>query len=185
MLRRSSLSAVFAALPLLACAHAPARTTTVLPVPPLSLAAAPALPATQTLDIAFGSREDTLQCALASEASGWQSVCVNALGLRVFTLAVSATGAITAERGPGVPEALDARRVLADVQLAHWPLAALEAAYAGSPWQVTEASADTRRQWLDGELVSEVHYAGEGAKARHWLVNLRQGYSLGITPGVP
>lgn len=183
MLHRS-LSALAATLLLAACGHLPVRTEA-SPLPPLALSAAPELPAAQTLDIAFGSREETLQCALADDAQGWRSACVNALGLRVFTLALTPGGDVTAERGPGVPTALDARRVLADVQLASWPLAALQAAYVGSRWQVTQASSDTRRQWLDGELVAEVHYAGPDARARHWLINLRQGYSLGITPVVP
>lgn len=184
MPRRLLLVVPVAALSLAACAQLPPRTAAA-PLPPLALTAAPSLPAAQTLDIAFGSREETLQCAQAHDLQGWRSVCISPLGLRVFTLALTPAGQVTAERGPGVPTALDARLVLADVQLASWPLDALETAYAGSRWQVTQASADTRRQWFDGELVAEVHYAGQGPRARHWLVNLKQGYSLGITPVAP
>jgi hypothetical protein len=137
---------------------------------------------TQTLEIAFADRSERLQCALSGEATRWRSVCINALGLRVFTLALTADGQVTAERGAGVPAVLDAHRVLADVQLATWPLAALQAAYAGSRWRVAAVGTDTRRQYLDDRLVAEVHYAGDGAQGRHWLVNLRQGYTLGVRP---
>ena len=174
------LTTVCAVALLCGCAHAP--TAAGLELPPLAGPAAFALPAVQTLEIALGSREERLQCALVNAEQGFQSICVNPLGMRVFTLGLGHDGTVTAERGPGVPEALDARRVLADVQLAGWPLAALEAAYAGSRWRVTQPTPDTRRQWLDDELVSEVHYAGTDARARHWLVNLRQRYTLGIRP---
>lgn len=174
------LSTVCAVALLCGCALVPAASAPELP--PLAGPATFALPAAQTLEIAFGNREERLQCALVNAAGSFQSICVNPLGLRVFTLGLGRDGTVTAERGPGVPEALDARRVLADVQLAAWPLTALEAAYAGSRWRVTQASPDTRRQWLDDELVAEVHYAGADARARHWLVNLRQRYTLGIRP---
>lgn len=181
---RHLLNVLAAALSLAACAQAPMRAEG-LPLPPLAAFAVLEVPAAQALEIAFGSREESLQCALASDAKRWQSICVNPLGFRVFTLGLDAAGNITAERGPGVPEALDPRRVLADVQLAAWPLPALEAAYSDSGWQVTQAAPDTRRQWFEGALVAEVHYAGAGPKGRHWLVNLQQGYSLGIAPLAP
>lgn len=136
----------------------------------------------QTLSAVFGERELTLSCGFSAEAaSGWRTVCVNPLGLRVFTLGMAADGTLTAERGQGVPEQLDPARIAADVQLAYWPLPALEAAYANTRWRVTQPAPDTRRLWLDQRVVAEVHYGDTNPwNGRLWLVNLRSGYVLAI-----
>lgn len=180
-------SLVACALLLASCAtapepvSAPAQSTELLP--PL----ASGLPnvssqISQTLSAVFGERELTLSCGFSADAvTGWRTVCVNPLGLRVFTLGAAANGTLTAERGPGVPEQLDPARIAADVQLAYWPLSALEAAYANTRWRVTQPAPDTRRLWLDQRVVAEVHYADVNPwNGRLWLVNLRYGYVLAI-----
>lgn len=170
------------ALCLSACAQLPVIPAVSAALPPL----AQGLPAvsgqiSQTLSAVFGERELTLACGFSVTAIDWHTVCVNPLGLRVFTLGVAADGSVTAERGAGVPEQLDAHRVLADIQLAYWPLSALQTAYSGSGWRVTEPAPDTRRLWLDQRVVAEVHYAAASPwNGRLWLVNLRNGYALGI-----
>lgn len=180
-----SLRLAACALWLTGCAVAPQQAATPEPdaLPPL----ARSLPAfagqvSQTLAAVFGERELTLSCGFsAGEQTGWRTVCVNPLGLRVFTLGVAGDGALTAERGPGVPEQLDPARIAADVQLAYWPLAALETAYANSRWRVTQPAPDTRRLWLDRRVVAEVHYGDVNPwNGRLWLVNLRYGYVLAI-----
>ncbi len=179
------------ALLLAACAQLPATPPATQALPPLARGLPP-VPGqiSQTLSAVFGEREATLACGLSVTEGGWNTVCVNPLGLRVFTLGVAADGSVTAERGAAVPLQLDPRRVLADVQLAYWPLAALQAAYLGTGWRVTEPEPDTRRLWLDERVVAEVHYAGSSPwNGRLWLVNLRDGYALGIrsesTPVTP
>lgn len=182
MSMRYRLLSVLLALCLGACAQRPVEPAAGTALPPL----AQGLPSasgqiSQTLSAVFGERELTLACGFSVTATDWHTVCVNPLGLRVFTLGMEADGRITAERGAGVPVQLDARRVLADIQLAYWPLPALQAAYRGSGWQVTEPAPDTRRLWLDQRVVAEVHYAGSSPwNGRLWLVNLRDGYALGI-----
>ena len=47
----------------------------------------------------FGERELTLACGFSVTAADWHTVCVNPLGLRVFTLGMTASGSVTAERG--------------------------------------------------------------------------------------
>lgn len=167
------------------CAQRPLAPAVEDELPPLA-AGLPSLTSVQrgqTLTAAFGDSEVTLSCGQSVSDAGWRSVCVNSLGLRVFTLAIGRDGSVTAERGAGVPAALDARRVLADVQLASWPLAALEAAYAGSRWRVQAVGSDGRRLWRDGRLAAEVHYASaQAADGLHWLVNLQQSYTLMIRP---
>lgn len=151
-------------------------------LPPIATSSA-SLPASasQTLYAAFGDREAALSCGLKSVDGGWRAVCVNALGLRVLTLGVDAAGQLTAERGKGVPEALDPRRVLADVQLCLWPLASLQQGYGDSGWTVDEPIAGTRRQRYAGRLVAEVHYApGAPWSGQLWLANLAKGYTLSL-----
>ncbi len=183
---RACCAAVMALL-LAGCTQMPVMPTVTDELPPLvvglpSLAGAQS---GQTLTATFGDSEITLICGQSISDAGWRSVCVNPLGLRVFTLAIGRDGSATTERGAGVPQAIDARRVLADVQLASWPLAALEAAYAGSGWRVQAVGGDMRRLWLDGHLAAEVHYASaQGAAGLHWLVNLKQSYTLMIRPDV-
>lgn len=180
MLYRSLLALM--TLCLSACVQLPVAPVVGTALPPL----APGVPSvsgqiSQTLSAVFGERELTLACGFSVTATDWHTVCVNPLGLRVFTLGMTADGSVTAERGAGVPEQLDARRVLADIQLAYWPLAALQSAYSGSGWRVTEPAPDTRRLWLDQRVVAEVHYAGSSPwNGRLWLVNLRDGYALAI-----
>lgn len=174
------LAALLSACAQLPTAPPPAADPTDFPPLAATTSSLPAT-ATQTLYAAFGEREAALSCGLKSGAGTWRAVCVNALGLRVLTMGVDASGRLTAERGAGVPEALDPRRVLADVQLCLWPLASLQAAYAGSGWQVEEPIPATRRLRRDGRLVAEVHY-GPGAPwaGQLWLANFAKSYTLAL-----
>lgn len=178
LLRKPPFLALLSGL-LCACAQLPATPAAAPALPPLA-APSGSLPASlsQTLYAAFGSQDAALSCGMQSGVNGWRAVCVNALGLRVLTLGVDASGTLTAERGAGVPESLDPHRVLADMQLCLWPLAELKIAYAGSDWQVDEPIAHTRRLKHAGRLYAEVHYAPQASTL--WLSNLAYGYTLSI-----
>ncbi|WP_317930846.1 DUF3261 domain-containing protein [Halioxenophilus sp. WMMB6] len=67
-------------------------------------------------------------------------------------------GEISAERSPFLPAVLDPAFVLADFQLAYWPLPAVAAALAGTPYRVEQAG-DTRQLWQADELLASVHYS--------------------------
>lgn len=179
-----ALGLAFGGLLSAGCALRPAAVAVAVPDQAMPLALdqpRPPADSSQTLLAAFGDRAVQMQCTLSVGAADWRTVCINALGLRLLSLGVSADGQISAERGPGVPEQLDPRRILADVQLAFWPLASLQAAYAGSAWQISQPADDTRRLLRDGRLVAEVHYASPDPwNGRLWLVNLRYDYSLAI-----
>lgn len=180
--RVSPLGLAFVSLLSAGCVSRPVAVVVPDEAMPLALDQ-PRLPSAsnQTLLAAFGDRAVQMQCTLMAGAAGWRTVCINALGLRLLSAGVSADGEISAERGPGVPEQLDPKRILADVQLAFWPLDSLKAAYAGSAWQVSQPADDTRRLLRDGRLVAEVHYGGPDPwNGRLWLVNLRYDYSLAI-----
>jgi hypothetical protein len=71
--------------------------------------------------------------------------------------------------------------VLADVQLALWPLAPVREAFRAAGLEVSEPFAGVRRVLRGGRLVAEVHYAGgDPWNGRLWLVNFEHDYSLTI-----
>lgn len=138
--------------------------------------------ARQIVSAAFADQTATLQCIVDVTPEHMTLVALNALGLRLFSVVV-AGGKTLAERMPGVPPAIQPERILADIQLAYWPLAALQKAYAGSRWSVSEPVAGTRRLLHDGKLAEEVHYSQPDAdrwQGRLWLANFEQGYSLSV-----
>ncbi|MGH8506126.1 MAG: DUF3261 domain-containing protein [Stenotrophobium sp.] len=138
--------------------------------------------ARQVVSAAFADQAATLQCVVDVTPEHMTLVALNAMGLRLFSVVV-AGGKTLAERSPGVPAAIQPERILADIQLAYWPLAALQTAYAGTRWSVSEPVAGTRRLLHDGRLAEEVHYAQPGGnrwQGRLWLANFAQGYSLSV-----
>lgn len=149
--------------------------------PPL----APAMPgasrsALQLLHGAFGDRELAFQCVVDATPARLTLVGLGAQGQRWFSLRHDGT-ALVLEPGPLMPAVLDPRRVLADLQLLLWPLGALQQAFAGTAWQVSEPVAATRRLRRDGRLIAEVHYAGADPwLGRAWLSNFEFGYSLAV-----
>lgn len=133
----------------------------------------------QILHAAYGEREATLQCIVQIDGAHLRVVGVTALGQRVFTIEHDGTS-IRAERSPFAPEQLRPEAILADIQLAYWPLAVLQAA-APPGTRVVEPRAGQRRLLRDGALIAEVHYAdADPWNGRLWLVNAEHGYSLDI-----
>ncbi|MDB5986546.1 MAG: hypothetical protein JWR16_1599 [Nevskia sp.] len=172
---------MFCSLLLPACALLPQ-----LPPPPAPLLSPAALDATRTatqvLNVALRARELTLQCVVQVTPQNMNLVALGPLGQRAFTLGYDGH-TLTADLSPYVPKDLSPQRVLADLQLALWPLAAWQAQIAGSDseWQVSEPRAGLRRLYHYGRLIEEVHYAdADPWNGRLWLVNLALGYTLDI-----
>jgi hypothetical protein len=136
--------------------------------------------ATQVIHAAFGARAVTLRTAIEVDAAALRIVGVTATGQRLFTVAWDGR-AIAAERGAFVPENLDPARMLADVQLALWPLEAVRAAFRERNLEVSEPFAGVRRLRRGDDLIAEVHYAGPDPwSGRLWFVNFEFDYSLTI-----
>ncbi|MGH8541785.1 MAG: DUF3261 domain-containing protein [Stenotrophobium sp.] len=138
--------------------------------------------AQQVLHAAFGDRDATMQCLVDVTPARISVIGLNAVGLRLFSVKVE-NGQTTVERSPGVPDTVQPARILADIELAYWPLTALQTAYANTPWQVSEPFPGTRRLLRDGRLIAEVHYAqpsGDRWQGRLWLSNFEFGYSLAV-----
>lgn len=168
------------ALMLSACSLAPPRAATVaFPLlAPSTLGTSRS--ALQVLRGTFGEHDVAFQCVVDVAPEHVTLVGLSALGQRWFSLRYDGS-TLKAETNPQAPALLDPQRVLMDLQLALWPLAALQQALAGSSWQVTEPARATRRLRRDGHLVSEVHYAGTDPwLSRFWLSNFEFGYTLAV-----
>jgi hypothetical protein len=178
------LPASLAALALGGCALLPQAPPPELPLlPPASLGAPHS--AAQVLHAAFGERELTLQCAVQADADAVTLIALGPLGQRAFTLRYDGHK-LDAQTSPYAPQTLPPQRVLSDVQLALWPLAAWQQQLAGSDWSLTEPRPGLRRLRHGKQLVAEIHYEGSDPWHSHlWLANLPLGYTLEIEPQNP
>lgn len=178
-MRRLLLICISAALS--GCALLPQR-----PPPALPLLAPRALGVSrssqQVLHVAYGKHSLTLQCALQATLDHDTLIAVGPFGQRFFTLDYDGRQ-LHADISPYVPDTLPPRQVLADVELALWPLDAWQQRLAGSGWVLSAPQPGVRRLRYGDRLVAEVHYddASDGWNGRFWLVNLAYGYTLDIT----
>jgi len=133
--------------------------------------------AEQILTLSAGDRTTTLQAYVDVTPQKISVVGATALGQRVLSFTRDAAG-LRVEAAEG---GIDPQQVLADLQLATWPLAALQAA-AGSPWRISEPRPGLRRVLRGDEPFAEIHYAGPQPPwhGRIWLVNFPNRYTLDI-----
>lgn len=176
------------------CAHTPTSRTPSSSAIPVPAPESPSVPppffappgalsarsASQVIHAAYGSRVATLRTAIQIDATGLKVVGVTATGMRLFSASFDGTR-VSSERSPFVPKEVSPERVLADMQLALWPLASLQGGYADSGQIVSEPLPGVRRVVRGERLIAEVHYATDDPWAgRLWFVNFEFGYSLTI-----
>lgn len=134
----------------------------------------------QVLRLAVGASLHTFTCVVRVTPEAVLLVGLGPLGQRAFTLTYDASG-LRAERAAGGAGAPAPERILADLQMALWPLAALTDATAGTLWRVLEPQPGVRRVLRDGRAYAEIRHDGarrwDGAL---WLVNFAHDYSLAI-----
>src|SRR5689334_7065877 len=106
--------------------------------------AAGARSASQVIHAAYGQRSIVLRTAIEAGPGKLDVVGVTATGQRIFSAHYDGA-TIDARKSPFVPEKLDPERVLADIQLALWPLPAVQAAFRERGLVVTEPFAGVRR----------------------------------------
>jgi len=138
--------------------------------------------AQQTAQILHGDYADhtfALRSVVTVNAQLLTVIGVTSMGLRAFTLKYDGEH-LSEERAPQVPEALQARQLLNDLQLAFWPLSALQQSWQAAGGEVSEPYAGTRRLKRDGVLLAEVHYANDAWNGRVWLRHFDYPYSLFI-----
>jgi len=171
------------AVNLAGCAALPAPET----APPVELP--PLLPpatlgashdAQQILRAAFGEHEVVLRSVVHATPDQIEMVILTALGQRAISVNWNGKD-WKVETAPMVPATLRPESLLADLQLALWPLATLQAAYHPAGWEVTEPGGGVRRLRHDGKLIAEVDYAdADPWHGRYWISNFRFGYALAV-----
>lgn len=135
---------------------------------------------TQRLRVAQGHDEFSLDCAVDVTPERITVVGLLPAAARLFSVTYDGVK-IEAQADARLPEPLRPESLLNDVQLVFWSRGALEQAFGGSYWSVTEPDPHTRRLRHARRLVAEVHYADPDVwNGRVWLVNFTHGYSLAI-----
>ena len=136
--------------------------------------------ASQVIHAAYGSRSIVLRTAIETAPGKLDVIGVTATGQRVFTARYDGK-TIDAQKSPFVPDKLDPERVLADMQLALWPLPAVQRVFRERGLTVTEPFAGVRRLSRGDALLAEVHYASADPwSGRLWFVSFEFDYSLTI-----
>lgn len=132
---------------------------------------------TQTLQGERDGQRFNLQCAVTVNGASINAIGVTALGLRAFTLQYDGVQ-LNETRAPQVPQLLEGRRLLNDLQFVFWPLAAVQEAWQKVGGEVSEPVPGTRRLQRDGTVLAEAYYAGEPWSGRVWLRHFDYDYVL-------
>jgi hypothetical protein len=167
------LSSLCVALLLTACATVPPPddAAPLLRLSPASAGRTIAL--AQRLEIDARGERRTVEAMLEVDA-GSVRLALLQLGRPLARLAFDGR-TLQAERAPGVPAALDAERILSEMQLVQWPADAIRAALP-SGWRLVET--ESQRELRHGDVpVLRVRYPSpQTAELEH----LRDGYRLRI-----
>ena len=136
----------------------------------------------QVAQVLRGEYADTsfsLRSVVTVDAQQLSVIGLTSMGLRAFTLKYDGLELIE-ERVPQVPDVLKSRQLINDLQLAFWPLSALQQAWQVVGGEVSEPYPGTRRLKHEGVLLAEVNYAGDPWSGRVWLRHFDHPYSLFI-----
>lgn len=160
---------------ILACAAAPRTGLPPLHLPPQALGQSLDLVQQLTLDAA--GQQATLDILLEIEPEHMHLAAL-ALGQRVMTIGFDGQ-TLSVQRAPQLPEAVDARQVLRDMQLLYWPEDAIAAALP-TGWQLQSRPME-RLLFSDGQLRARIRYTSTPPwLGRAELDNLQEGYRLTI-----
>jgi hypothetical protein len=133
----------------------------------------------QVLHGEYGDRSFSLRCVVTANTEKLSVICLTGIGLRAFTLTYDGKN-LNEQRAPQVPDSLQASLLLNDLQLAFWPLNALQQSWQASGLQVTEPYPGTRRVMRNDKVIVEVHYSTDPWQGRVWLHQNELGYGLFI-----
>lgn len=150
----------------------------------------------QVISGRFGEKEFQLQAALEVDQQHFVLVALSAFGHRVLTISYTANDNAQADKNstqnssgyqiessPFVPGSWDGRYLLADLQLALWPLEPLQQALQQSVFQLSESDDQLKRQlWQNDQLILEIRYASpQHLDNTLRLSNLQHHYELDIS----
>lgn len=127
----------------------------------------------------YADNSFSLRSVVTVDAQQLTVIGLSSMGLRAFTLKYDGHN-LSEQRAPQVPDSLQARQLLNDLQLAFWPLPALQQAWQAAGGEVTEPYPGTRRLKRANTLLAEVHYAADPWNGRVWLRHFDYPYSLYI-----
>ncbi|WP_295363445.1 DUF3261 domain-containing protein [Arenimonas sp.] len=160
-----------------ACAGAPPRPaagTVDLPMLGLAPSALPGgLVREQRLVFEHGERRDAVDALVEVDAHAVR-VVLHQQGQVVLRMHWDGER-LDQQRDPGLPDSLDAARVLTDLQLVHWPAAAITTALPAG-WHLDEGPG-RRDLWQGAQQVLAIEYPAAGEARLH---NHRLGYRLTV-----
>ncbi|MES1935598.1 hypothetical protein C27AD_04557 [Salinisphaera hydrothermalis C27AD] len=137
--------------------------------------------ARQQVTVHYRGRTRSLQIALRVVPDDLTLVGLSAMGQRVFTLGWNGHAI---ERGPGLKSAkrIPAKRILADLELAYWPLPALRQALVDPDVRLQQLG-NTRTLWRGDTLLWIAYRAsGDAWHSRLTVYDARLGYRLDVEP---
>lgn len=134
----------------------------------------------QQIDAHWPNGQRSLLVALELDAKHIALAGISAEGLTLFSVNYDGLQ-LQAEQSPLLPEQVEPKRILADLQLAFWPLTLIRQVLP-QHWRVDEAG-QVRRLWIDNQLRTEVNYLQPDAvwPKRIELNNRDYHYRLTIT----
>jgi hypothetical protein len=134
----------------------------------------------QILRAAFGAHDLVLRCVVHASPEQVEVIGVTAVGQRAFSVLWDGHS-WKLDAAPEVPAAMRPEFLLSDLELALWPLSALQEAYRTTGWEVSEPGGGIRRLRHNGQLVAQVVYASSDPwTGRYSISNFRYGYALAI-----
>lgn len=178
MLQLCDLTRVVAALTVLAAVGCAAPRPLLPPLAPQTLGAS--ITVRQQVTARFAGEMRSLQVALKVAPADLSLIGLTAMGQRLFTLSWNGRRAKLETVVDSMAD-IDPARILADLQLAYWPLAALRAALPDN--LRLEQYGTARVLWRDGEVL----WFASSETADRWastltLYDARAGYLLTIQP---
>lgn len=69
---------------------------------------------------------------------------------------------LTETTSPLLPKEVSGRDILAQLQLAYWPLNSIQQALSGSPWSLRQVNPGRRELWLNGQLALDLQISPPG-----------------------
>lgn len=137
--------------------------------------------ARQQVTVHYRGKTRRLQMALRVVPDDLTLVGLSAMGQRVFTLGWNGR---SIERGRGLDagKRIPAKRILADLELAYWPLPALRQALTDPDLRLQQLG-NTRTLWRGTKLIWLAYRAhGNPWHSRLTIYNARLGYRLDVKP---
>lgn len=137
--------------------------------------------ARQQVTVHYRGKTRSLQIALRVVPDNLTLVGLSAMGQRVFTLGWNGQAI---ERGQGLDagKRVPAKRILADLELAYWPLPALRKALTRRDLRLQQLG-NTRTLWRGNKLLWLAYRAnGDPWHSQLTVYNARLGYRLDVKP---